>query len=282
MPSDITGTDVLEEDRATGRRVFRFVRGPLFAQHRPGRRDQPHAAQDPGGAAAVDAGVPRDGGRPDLRAAAAVPRVRDAEPDRAGGHLPAARGAARPLHVPGRRRLPDGRGGGAHRQPDDDRATARRCARCSRPSGSSSCRSWCGACRWRRTWSSTRSRSAAPTRPTEPTAPDVRARSTCRGARGRARRSTWSWPPRRARSSTAASRSSIEDVARAGARRCCVHRVLPNFHAEADGLTRARAGRAAASTRSVRNGRPSGDQTKPRAPPAAGARIRRTSRASGR
>jgi MoxR-like ATPase len=31
MPSDITGTDVLEEDHATGRRVFRFVRGPLFA-----------------------------------------------------------------------------------------------------------------------------------------------------------------------------------------------------------------------------------------------------------
>ena len=31
MPADITGTDVLEEDRTTGRRVFRFVRGPLFA-----------------------------------------------------------------------------------------------------------------------------------------------------------------------------------------------------------------------------------------------------------
>jgi len=31
MPSDITGTDVLEEDRTTGRRVFRFVHGPLFA-----------------------------------------------------------------------------------------------------------------------------------------------------------------------------------------------------------------------------------------------------------
>jgi len=31
MPSDITGTDILEEDRATGRREFRFVRGPLFA-----------------------------------------------------------------------------------------------------------------------------------------------------------------------------------------------------------------------------------------------------------
>jgi MoxR-like ATPase len=32
MPSDITGTDVLEEDHATGRRAFRFIRGPLFAQ----------------------------------------------------------------------------------------------------------------------------------------------------------------------------------------------------------------------------------------------------------
>jgi len=31
MPADITGADVLEEDRATGRRVFRFVRGPIFA-----------------------------------------------------------------------------------------------------------------------------------------------------------------------------------------------------------------------------------------------------------
>jgi len=31
MPSDITGTDILEEDRATGHREFRFVRGPLFA-----------------------------------------------------------------------------------------------------------------------------------------------------------------------------------------------------------------------------------------------------------
>jgi MoxR-like ATPase len=31
MPSDITGSDVLEEDRTTGRRVFRFVRGPMFA-----------------------------------------------------------------------------------------------------------------------------------------------------------------------------------------------------------------------------------------------------------
>src|SRR3954454_674549 len=31
VPSDITGTDILEEDSATGARSFRFVRGPIFA-----------------------------------------------------------------------------------------------------------------------------------------------------------------------------------------------------------------------------------------------------------
>ena len=31
MPSDITGTDVIEENRATGGRDFRFIQGPIFA-----------------------------------------------------------------------------------------------------------------------------------------------------------------------------------------------------------------------------------------------------------
>ena len=31
MPSDVTGTEVIEEDRSTGRREFRFVKGPIFA-----------------------------------------------------------------------------------------------------------------------------------------------------------------------------------------------------------------------------------------------------------
>src|SRR5256886_842954 len=31
MPSDITGTEIIEEDLATGKRGFRFVRGPVFA-----------------------------------------------------------------------------------------------------------------------------------------------------------------------------------------------------------------------------------------------------------
>jgi len=31
MPSDITGTEIIEEDQATGQRSFRFVKGPVFA-----------------------------------------------------------------------------------------------------------------------------------------------------------------------------------------------------------------------------------------------------------
>ena len=31
MPSDITGTEVLQEDRSTGQRTFKFMHGPLFA-----------------------------------------------------------------------------------------------------------------------------------------------------------------------------------------------------------------------------------------------------------
>ncbi len=31
MPSDITGTEIIDQDQATGQRQFRFVRGPIFA-----------------------------------------------------------------------------------------------------------------------------------------------------------------------------------------------------------------------------------------------------------
>jgi MoxR-like ATPase len=31
MPSDITGTEIIEEEQHTGKRIFRFVRGPIFA-----------------------------------------------------------------------------------------------------------------------------------------------------------------------------------------------------------------------------------------------------------
>ncbi len=31
MPSDITGTEILEEDKSTGQKTFKFVKGPIFA-----------------------------------------------------------------------------------------------------------------------------------------------------------------------------------------------------------------------------------------------------------
>ena len=54
----------------------------------------------------------------------AVPRHGDAEPDRVGGHLPAARGPGRPVHAQGARRLPGSRG-----RADRGRAGARRARR---------------------------------------------------------------------------------------------------------------------------------------------------------
>ena len=32
MPSDITGTEIIEDNRSTGQKEFKFVRGPIFAQ----------------------------------------------------------------------------------------------------------------------------------------------------------------------------------------------------------------------------------------------------------
>ena len=66
MPSDITGTDILEEDPETGRRRYRFHAWPHLRQHRAGGRDQPHPAENPGGIAPGDARVSRHCWRPDL------------------------------------------------------------------------------------------------------------------------------------------------------------------------------------------------------------------------
>ena len=63
MPSDITGTNVLEEDEHGKRQVPLRRRADLH-QHPAGRRNQPHAAQDAGRAAAGDAGA-RSDRRPD-------------------------------------------------------------------------------------------------------------------------------------------------------------------------------------------------------------------------
>ena len=75
--------------------------------HRPAarRRDQPDPAQDPVGAAGGDAGAAGHRRGRDLRAARALPRAGDRQPDRVRGHLPAPRGPARPVPAAGQLRL---------------------------------------------------------------------------------------------------------------------------------------------------------------------------------
>ena len=60
--SDITGTDILEEDQETRHRHYRFLQGPIFRQYRAGRRNQSHATENAGGPAAGHARIPGDGG----------------------------------------------------------------------------------------------------------------------------------------------------------------------------------------------------------------------------
>ena len=100
LPSDLTGTMTLR-----GQRTLGVPAGPGVHARAAGRRDQPHAAQDPGRVARGDAGAPGVGRRRATSAARPVPRGRDPEPDRVRGHVPAARGAARPVPRQGRRRL---------------------------------------------------------------------------------------------------------------------------------------------------------------------------------
>jgi len=88
------------------------------------RRDQPRTRKGPERPARGHAGAPGDDRRPDLPATRALHGHGDPEPDRAGGHLPAARGTGRPLHVEGRGRVPDQAGGAADPRPDGDLGTA--------------------------------------------------------------------------------------------------------------------------------------------------------------
>ena len=93
LPGDITGSSILDQKRGD-------VRVPARArlhQHAARRRDQPGDAEDAVGAARGHGRAPGVRRRHHLRPAPAVPRARHPEPGRAGRHVPAARGAARPL-----------------------------------------------------------------------------------------------------------------------------------------------------------------------------------------
>ena len=166
-----------------------------------------------------------------------VPRARHPEPDRAGGHLPAARGAGRPLHA-------QGRWSTTRRRPRSaqilDRMVVRRRAR-----RSAACSAATRSARWRRACARSTSTSASrdyivalvaatrepgrrrPRRPratSSPTAPRRAPPSPSRRPRGRTPScaAAATSPPR-------TSRRSRPDVLR--------HRVLLTYEAEAEDVT---------------------------------------------
>ena len=93
LPSDVTGTYIF--DRKTNEFVLR--KGPIFCQVL--LADEINRAPAKTQSALLEAmqEIPGDDRGHDAAAAAAVHGAGDAEPGRAGGRLPAARGAARPL-----------------------------------------------------------------------------------------------------------------------------------------------------------------------------------------
>ena len=101
MPADITGTDIIEENRSTGQREMRFLEGPSVLARDSGRRNQSYPPKTQ--AALLEAMQERQ---------VTVGRIRhqltdpffvsgNPKPDRAGRHLSLARSAARPFHVQG-------------------------------------------------------------------------------------------------------------------------------------------------------------------------------------
>ena len=146
MPMDITGTDILQ-DAAGGRREFQFVHGPVFANIV--LADEINRAPPKTQAAMLEAmqeqnvTVRRQG----VPARAAVPGAGHAEPGRAGGDVSAARGPARPVHVPDRAGLPVGGRGDPDRPDDDRRRPARARPSAARPRTSSGTRTSSAACR---------------------------------------------------------------------------------------------------------------------------------------
>ena len=103
LPTDVTGVNVFNQEQ----RRLRVQAGRHLRQHRARRRDQPRLPQDAVGPPGVHGGAAGHGRHRDAPARDAVHGDRHAEPDRARGHLPAARGAARPVHAAAVDRLPD-------------------------------------------------------------------------------------------------------------------------------------------------------------------------------
>ena len=104
-------------------------------QRRPRRRGQPRDAPHAVGPARGDAGAAGVGGGRDAPAARPVRRPCHPEPDRAGGHVLAPRGAARSLPRADPARLSGGGGRATDRAPPPGRERAARCGHHRRAAG---------------------------------------------------------------------------------------------------------------------------------------------------
>ena len=127
VPSDLVGTRIFRPDR----HEFETELGPVFCNFL--LADEINRAPAKVQSALLEVMQERQVtiGHTTPQGARPVPRARDAEPDRVGGHLSAARGAGRPLHAQGARRLPVPRRGADGRRALA-RAGAGARARCSR------------------------------------------------------------------------------------------------------------------------------------------------------
>ena len=127
VPSDLVGTRIYRPDRAD----FDTELGPVFCNFL--LADEINRAPAKVQSALLEVMQERQVtiGHQTFPVPQPVPRARDAEPDRVRRHLPAARGAGRPLHAQGARRLPGARRGADGRRPLA-RGAARARRRCSR------------------------------------------------------------------------------------------------------------------------------------------------------
>ena len=134
----------------------------------------------------------------------AFPRARDAEPDRAGRHLPPSGGAARSIPVPPADRLSERGGRAADRRAASRSSRSSRSSRCGAGTRSWRCATPSRGSPLRPRWSNTRCGSVGRA---GPRAARLRTSSAagCAGARARARPRTWSWLRRHARPATGAS-----------------------------------------------------------------------------
>ena len=99
MPSDITGTDIIQEDPNTGKRELVFMPGPIFNNIVLADEINRTPPKTQSALTGSHAGAPSDDSRTNLRARGALFRFCNSESDRVGRDLSVARSAVGPLHV---------------------------------------------------------------------------------------------------------------------------------------------------------------------------------------